>query len=214
MVRWICSGVCVLLVLGGAWVHGMATHRWAAPAEADGRMETVHGYSVRLADYIGTAIPSELPVRERSQVTCKQYLSPTNLPPVAVSITSGPAGAVSTHTPDVCYPGSGYKTVRGPRAETITLPDGTTASYFVSDFEKRTQSSYERQRVRWAWSTGSGWLAPTQPRLAFVLERDLYKLYVVTAHSQPLGEKADADSPAIAEFVQATLLQYSGLLKK
>ena len=112
---------CIALVVGGAVVHGAATHRWGALAPDPARSEAAHTHAVQLADYAGTVVPSSLPVKENSRVTCRQYLSPTGHQPVTVSLTSGPAGAVSTHTPDVCYPGSGFVMAKAPKKETIDL---------------------------------------------------------------------------------------------
>ena len=107
-----------------------------------------------------------------------------------VTIISGIPGSVSTHTPDVCYVGSGYKCLRGPRKETIDLPGGGTAEVYVADFEKKTATKADRVRVRWAWSTDGTWIAPDNPRWQFAKQLNavpvLYKLYVAT----PLPEAA------------------------
>src|SRR4051812_15417098 len=90
---------CVLVIITGAVVHGAATHRWSALSPDPGRAEALHAHTIPLADYTAKDFPSELPVNEHSRVTCRQYTSSSGRTPVTVSITSGPAGAVSTHTP-------------------------------------------------------------------------------------------------------------------
>jgi hypothetical protein len=214
MLRWIATGLCVLVVVGAAVVHGASTHRWSMLNPSPARAEAMHAHTIAHGDYTSVDVPSEMPVWERSIVTCRNYTSPSGLPPIAVSMTSGPAGAVSTHTPDVCYPGSGYKTVKAPRKETIELADGTKATYLVADFERRTSSSYVRQRVRWAWSTGAAWDAPANPRFAYLQQTELFKLYIVTAHATELSDRPDNDSPAVKEFVTATFNQYGTIVKK
>ena len=210
MFRTISYSVCGLLVVTGAVVHGAATHRWSMLNPNPARAGAAHGHVIHLADYRSKDIPSELPVKERSSVTCRQYTSPSGLPCTVVSITSGPPGAVSTHTPDVCYPGSGFKTVREPKLETIALPNGGEASYMVADFEKRTATSVERQRVRWSWSTDGKWTIPSRPRFAFLREPELFKLYIVTG--LPTDDRVDQDSPAVKSFVSTAFEQYSGQL--
>lgn len=212
MTRIICWVGCAALVIGGAVVHGAATHRWGALAPDPARSEKAHTHAVQFADYTGADFPSSLPVKERSRVTCRQYTSPSGRQPVTVSITSGPAGAVSTHTPDVCYPGSGFKMVKAPKKETIDLPGGGTATYLVAEFEKKTATTYERHRTRWSWNTGSGWTVPDMPRLAFLNAPELYKVYVVTAVPFADAEKGEPDSPAVKQFVAAAFGQYAGLL--
>lgn len=202
---------CVALVVAGAVVHGAATHRWGALAPDPARAEAAHALSVSLADYTAADVPSSLPVKENSRVTCRQYTA-SNRPLVVVSVTSGPAGAVSTHTPDVCYPSSGYTTAKAPRKETIDLPGGGTATYLVAEFEKKTATTFDRQRIRWGWSTDGTWTVPDHPRFAYLNSPELYKLYVVTAVAPEDADKADGDSPAVRQFVAAAFAQYGGVL--
>ncbi len=199
--------LCAGLLIGSAVLHGSATHRWSLLSPDPAIAKAVHEQVVQLADYKSNDIPSELPVKERSIVTCRQYLSPTGLPPFVVSVTSGPPGAVSTHTPDVCYPGSGYRTVAEPRQETIDLPNGGKATYIVADYEKKSATSYERQRIRWCWSTGGTWVVPERPRFAFLNQPELYKIYVVTAIGQDMADQVVEDSPAVKTAVAAAFEQ-------
>ena len=54
-----------------------------------------------------------MPLKERSIATRRRYTSPARNYLAMTSIISGIPGAVSTHTPDVCYRGSGYRTAPG-----------------------------------------------------------------------------------------------------
>lgn len=211
MIRTACWVGCTLLVITGAIVHGAATHRWSVISPDPAKAEAAHALNVSLADYTAADVPSSLPVKENSRVTCRQYTAP-NRPLVVVSVTSGPAGAVSTHTPDVCYPSSGYQTVRPPKKETVELPGGGTATYLVAEFEKKTATTFDRQRIRWAWTTDGTWAAPDNPRVAFLTSRELYKLYVVTSVPPEAADKNEGDSPAVKQFVAAAFAQYAALL--
>lgn len=180
-------GLCGALVLVGAVVHAGTTHRWSAVRPNPERAAAVHSLVLNLGERDILEVPSEMPVKERSTCTCRQYRSTTGGTPVVVSITSGPAGAVATHTPDVCYPAGGYKTVKPPKKETLDLPGGGTATVLVAEFEKANESGVpDRQKIRWAWTTDGKWDVPNNPRFAFVpwfaspQGTELYKLYVVT----------------------------------
>ncbi len=202
-------GICTILVAAGAVVHGAATHRWSALAPAPGQAEKMHETVVRLGDYAPEDVPSEIPIKEKSRVTCRRYFSPSTGVTAVISIITGPPGAVSTHTPDVCYPGSGYKTVSGPTRETIDLPGGGTVRYYVADFEKKTATSAERHRVRWGWAPSGGTFdAPDQARFVFLRESELYKLYVVTALPPSESSERIPDDPAVTAFVAAAFAQY------
>jgi hypothetical protein len=205
MIRNLFYIVCGLLVVTAAVVHGSSTHRWSMLNPNPARASAAHEHAVTLADYTSKDIPSELPVKERSSVTCRQYTSPSGLPSFLVSITSGPPGAVSTHTPDVCYVGSGYKMLKQPKLETVELPGGKQATYLVADLEKRSNTTVDRQRVRWSWSTGSSWEIPERPRFAFLREPELFKIYIVTVLAD---EAPEVDSPDVKSFVSVAFAQY------
>jgi len=197
--------LCLLLLLVGAAVHGAATRRWDAVAPAELKADRMHAFTVRVGDYESTPMESDLPVKERSLFTSQRYDSATTGQTLVISLTSGIPGAVSTHTPDVCYVGSGYKLVRGPVRKTIDLPDGGSARYFVADVEKTSATGVDRQRVRWAWSADGTWDAPDHPRLTYIRTGELFKLYVVNR----LPENAPAeDSVAVAAFTAAAFAQY------
>lgn len=219
--------VCAMLLAAGAVVHGAITHRWGNPTPSGSRAMDLHALILDMPGYTVEEIPSEVEVKEKSQVTCRRYVSESEGCGGVVSIITGPPGAVSTHTPDVCYPSSGYATVIPPRRETIELPGGATVTCYVAEFQKKTATRTERQRVRWAWAIpgGHGWNAPDRPRLDYLREPELYKLYIVTSVPSKQSKRdatADSDSlsrpemepdtPAARAFVLAALSQYTGRL--
>jgi hypothetical protein len=130
-----------------------------------------------------------MPTNERSIATSRRYQSVSTSQSGVVTIISGIPGSVSTHTPDVCYPGSGYRTSRAVRKDSVTLPGGRAATFYVADFEKTTATGTEAVRCRWAWTADGTWHAPDYPRLFFARSQVrlpvLYKLYVV----HPLGDE-------------------------
>lgn len=204
--------ICGGLVVGGALVHATTTHRWTAIRPDTTRADAAHALVLDLGERTVTEVPSELPVKERSTCTTRQY-APAVGSPLAVSITSGPPGAVSTHTPDVCYPAGGYKSVKAPKRDTIDLPGGGTATVLVAEFEKTTASGQtDRHRVRWAWTTDGRWGVPGNPRFAYVRSAELFKLYVVTP--VPPGAADAPDTPAVRAAVAAAFGQYAAVLSR
>lgn len=204
-----------LLVGLGALVHGSGVRRWDSLTPTPTITKALHDFAVRSGDYDSEIVPSDIEIKEKSLVTCRRYVSQSKNVGAMISFTSGPPGAVATHTPDVCYIGSGYRFLTPPKRETLELPGGPTVSYYVADFEKKTATSVDRQRVRWAWAVPGGvWQAPDRPRFAYIQESELYKLYVVTPLPELLeGEEASresaTDSPAVREFVETAFSSYS-----
>jgi hypothetical protein len=202
------------LIAGAALVHGAVTQRWSVFAPDSARTERLHALEVRFEDWQPTEVPIEMPTNERSIATARRYQSALGSHSAVVTIISGIPGSVSTHTPDVCYVGSGYKCLRGPKKETLELPGGTTATCYAADFEKKTATKAERVRIRWAWSTDGTWIAPDNPRWQFAKQLNavpvLYKLYVATPLPEVDGDDRlhEDDAPTRA-FVVAAWTQYS-----
>ena len=205
--KYLPMSLCLGLIAVSAIVHGATTHRWGSLAESDPRVATLHKEPIQLDDYEFETIPSEMPLMEKSIATCRSYVSISRNQRVTVSVISGPAGAVSTHTPDVCYPSSGYAMVRDIKRESIELPDGSTANYYVAEFEKKTTTSVDRQRVRWAWMHEGQWQAPDRPRFAYMHVPELAKIYIVT--SEPEENSLPEDSTIVHQFVTTAFTQYA-----
>ncbi|MBN9118711.1 MAG: hypothetical protein J0I06_06065 [Planctomycetes bacterium] len=199
------------LVVCGALVNGAVTQRWTVfepNAELTARL---HATAVRFEDWQPSEVPTDMPLNERSTATSRRYLAPSGRVAV-VSFISGIPGSVATHTPDVCYPGSGYKVVRGMRKENFALPDGRACVAYVADFEKKTQTKADRVRVRWAWTTDGAWIAPERPRWQFAGQFRtpvLYKVYVATPLPETDADESPEDDAATKAFVAATWAQYS-----
>jgi hypothetical protein len=200
------------LIAAGAVVHGAVTQRWQTFTPDPTVTNRLHALEVRFGDWQPSKpLETDLPLNERSVGTAREYRSDTARKSAVVTIISGIPGSVSTHTPDVCYPGSGYKTLRGPKKETADLPGGQTATVYVADFEKKSATKQDRVRVRWAWSTDGTWIAPDNPRWQFARQLTavpvLYKVYVATP--LPDDDAQTDDDPATRAFVAQVWAQYS-----
>jgi hypothetical protein len=99
-----------------------------------------------------------------------------------------------------------------PKRVTLSLPKGGAVNYFVADFEKKKETSVERLRVRWSWSTDGTWVAPDYARFAFMKSSELYKLYIVTHTPEHDGKPCD-DPPTIKDFLLAAFRDYAQAFK-
>lgn len=203
------------LVVCGALVHGSVTQRWNIIAPGAEQTDRLHAMEVRFENWQPEKVDTEMPVNERSIATSRRYTTADGHTTV-ISFISGIPGSVATHTPDVCYPGSGYKTLRGPRKETFDLPSGP-ATVYVADFEKKTQTRVDRVRVRWAWTTAGTWVAPDNPRWQFASQLrapTIYKVYVATPLADADGDAAPEDDAPTKAFILAAWAQYSAAFGK
>ena len=206
------------LIAAAAVVHGAITQRWSVFAPDPARTERLHALEVRYGDWQPTPVETEMPTNERSTATARRYVSTSGGQSAVVTIISGIPGSVSTHTPDVCYVGSGYRCLRGPKKETLDLPGGVTATFYVADFEKKNATKVDRVRIRWAWSTDGTWIAPDSPRWQFAKQLNsvpvLFKLYVATPLPDVEDDRAPEDDAATAAFVAAAWAQFGAAFGK
>lgn len=208
----ITSVIALLLVGTGALVHGATTHRWSLLSSTTKQMDLLHSHVVQLEDYQAEEVPNDMPLKEKSIATSRRYFSPSRNSTAVISVITGTPGSVATHTPDVCYPGSGYKTLKAPVRESLSVPGIGKVSYYVAEFEKKTATRTDRHRVRWSWSTDGVWEAPERPRFSYLRVVDLAKIYIVTSLGDGESEKSVEDTVAIRQFVSSAFVQYSELL--
>ena len=186
----------LLFALGGA-VHGMFTHRWSETA-----LETAGDDLLsKVAEPVGEWKPGQFfpinanDVPKKTETVSRQFAHEKTGRTLVVSLTSGVPGIVAAHTPDVCYLGSGYKLKSAVTRDSVPLPGGGAAAFYVADFQKTTATGAETVRVRWAWSAGGTWDAPDYPRLFYARRQlrlpVLYKLYVVNTVDETDLTKAD-----------------------
>lgn len=202
------------LLAAGALGHGAVVQRWTVFAPDPALTERLHAWEVRHGDWVPTVVPVDLPTHERSRATARRYVSSAGGRSAVVTLISGIPGSVATHTPDVCYVSSGYRTLRGPLKQTLELSDGRTATIYTADFEKKTASKHDRVRVRWAWTADGQWVAPDRPRWHFARRLGdvpvLYKLYVTTPLPAFDAEaRSPEDDPPTADFVRAAFAQFA-----
>jgi hypothetical protein len=204
--------ICAVLIVAGATLHGNSTHRWELIVAENKNFESLHSDLLKLPGFSSREIPSDMPIKEKSKVTCREYFSGHTNNSTVVSVTTGIPGAVATHTPDVCYVSSGYKMVKPMKRESVQLADGSNATFYVSIFEKKRATGIERQKVRWAWTADGKWEAPDSPRFRYMQKSNLAKIYIVTSEFDKSTE--DNDSLLVQQLTKSIFEQYSATLKQ
>ncbi|MBV8309680.1 MAG: exosortase-associated EpsI family protein, partial [Planctomycetaceae bacterium] len=97
------------LIVGSGLIHGTWTNRWrTAPALAElaARLDSV---PTVLGDWTATAQaipPRQMAIAGAVGQISRVYTNPTKGLTVSVLLLCGLPGNISTHTPDVCYPGA------------------------------------------------------------------------------------------------------------
>jgi hypothetical protein len=181
MKNLVCTLVALVLIVGTGLVHGGWTNRWRpAPALAElaARLDSVPMVLGEWTATSGAISPGELAMAGAVGHLARQYTNPTKGLTVSVLLLSGLPGNISTHTPDVCYPGAGY-TLGESEKFVQQYGDPERTAEFQTAVASRTGTKPSTLRLYWAWHATSGWSAPGNARWAFAAEPMLSKLYVV-----------------------------------
>lgn len=193
---------CVILV-GTGVVHGIWTERWSEQADLSDGAARMEQLPTIIGAWHGTEVEMEKdPNSGLAGLMARRYVHATSGKSVTVLLGCGRPGPVCTHTPDVCYAGSGFE-VEKPRRYRLT---STTAEappeFWTARFVRERSASKTYLRIFWSWHGSEGWKVADNPRLSFAGERALYKLYLIRELMQ-LDEPVDAD--ACVEFMRELL---------
>jgi hypothetical protein len=203
----------LIILAGTGWVHGRWTNRWRPTPE----LAKIAGQLQSLPETIGDwrlELTREIPPRELAMTgavgnVSRVYTNNAKGQSVSILVLTGLPGDISTHTPDVCYPGAGY--VLGA-AEDYTRSYGDHKAGFRTATASKGGASPSFLRIFWAWRGSKGWSAPESARWAFAAEPLLTKLYVVRdtrgAISDPREDPCnDFIPPLLAELDRILTLQ-------
>lgn len=108
---------------------------------------------------------------------------------LTVLVIFGPSEAVYGHTPQVCYPSTGY--VEAEAAALRAVPPG--AAFRSAVFSRDSGGAVERQEVHHAFRHEGGW-SPEANRRRFNKVPDMFKVQV--ARRVAPGERRDRDNPS------------------
>lgn len=202
---WLVLGVGMTLVSG--LLHGHMTQRWgqdslllAAAAHLQQFPIEVPGW--RLQDTM------ELPPEALEMLQCPAYLQRLYVheatgQAVNLAVLVGPAGPMSVHTPEICYPSRDYAILQARERVNVPVGDGQTDQFWALTLGSPGVHG-GRVRVYYGWHAGAGWQAPEQPRFSLAGRPFLYKLQL--AATLPREDTAARDP--CAEFLDSFLPQF------
>lgn len=205
MISILRNSVALILLIGAGLVHGAWTNRWN-PSPAIAALGTrIDSIPMAFGGWKGVSF--EIPSREIRMAGATSYLARryTNAElgaSISVLIVSGLPGDVSSHTPDVCYPGAGF-TLNSPKPVEVQYGPERRKGSFRTALATRGGTNPSALQLFWAWNSSRGWSAPDDPRWSFVSVPALSKLYVVRESSSAAPPEGD---PAV-QFLEAFLTQ-------
>lgn len=111
---------------------------------------------------------------------------------------------ICRHTPNICYPSSGFRQEGRQIRHQVALDGTEPGQFFTGKFIKDDAYGRHAERVFWAWNhpESDKWEAPSDPRQHYGLSRALYKMYFT---SNVLANEDTAVDNVSAEFAALML---------
>lgn len=181
---------------------------WGEPgAEAAVLGERFAQVPKEIGDWVGEDMPVDEEVRNTAgavNYVSRRYKNEKTGRTVRLWLIVGHFRDIIRHTPNACYPASGFRQEGMQIKQHFDLPGGKTATFFTAKFTKEDPFGRYLERVFWAWNHPklNKWDAPDNPRFDYGLAKALYKLYF--SSDVRTDENAADDSPA-ADFAELML---------
>jgi hypothetical protein len=191
------------LLVSTAVAHGVVTARWKGGSNSAAVDPEILAKMVpaKMGAWVGSEDNTDIDDPGLKNLT-RRYTHVRIGRSFLVSLTKGHPGLTAVHTPEYCYRGSGYDQIGPVEKRTAVVKDGAPATFFTTQFGKKTAAGPEQLRIFWAWSAGQGWAAPDWPRVHYLGQRSLFKLYVV-GPGQP--DCSPGKDPALDDFLSTLL---------
>jgi hypothetical protein len=197
----IVTSACVVLIASGV-VHGVWTDRWSEQADLAEAAALLERLPNTIGAWHGSPVEMEQdPNSPLAGMIARRFVHATSGKAVTILLACGRAGAVCTHTPEVCYAGSGYE-VEKPKRFALSAQGASTPEFWTARFVKERAAGKSHLRIFWSWHAADSWQIAEHPRVRFAGEKVLHKLYVLRELTQP-DEPLEGD--ACIEFMNDLL---------
>ena len=164
-----------------------------------------------IGDWHGTDLSVEDQVKKTAGArgyVSRSYRNKITGQEVTIWLIVGHSKDVVRHTPDVCYPSSGFQTMSPENArQTFVFEGQPQADFYTNKFLKEDETGRQLVRVFWSWFKPSAdgnvtWKAPEIVRWQFGNAPSLFKLYFTSRMSD---YKETTDGSPCMKFAEVFL---------
>jgi uncharacterized protein DUF3485 len=226
MVRYLPIFLGIVLIVGLTIPQINMTDRLSGTnVSAEQRAELLNKVPAKIGDWIGEDKETDEKVRETAGAigaVSRTYRNSRTGEVVDLWLIVGHARDVSAHTPDICYPASGFS-AKATENSLYPIPftegTATTMPFWTNTFLKEDITGQRLVRVFWSWHNPDtqstegrvAWSASKNPRLEFGNARALYKMYFTSVMKDP---KETAESSAAVRFARDFLPEVNKALEE
>jgi hypothetical protein len=204
MLRYTPFVVAFFIVTGAGLLHGLWSDRWQASDAPEAAAERLRALPLVIGDWEGSASELDAVHAQRAEIrgsVQRLYVHRATKQEIMVVLLCGRPGPIAAHSPEVCYPGSGFKQEAARKQhQVVPSADAVPMPLWQATFVKESFPVREQLRVYWGWNPGTTWQIAEEPRLAFARFPMLCKIYVI--HRSLAGDGAADPCP---EFLKQLL---------
>ncbi len=183
--------------------------RWSEPGvEAKELSERFAMVPLNIGEWEGEDLPVDEVVRKTAGAigyVSRRYTNVNSGKNVVLWLIVGHSRDITRHTPNICYPSSGFRQAGSQVRHLIKLNNGTEANFYTAKFHKEDAFSRNTERVFWTFNhpDANQWEAPEEgARWRYGLARALYKLYFT---SEVRADEEVIDHNVATEFAELML---------
>jgi hypothetical protein len=196
--------VLAITVTSGA-IAGVLGNRWGEPADlalAGRRIDQIpKSFGDWELDFAGPLEDDVVEVLQCVGHTHRRYRNRRTGESVGLFVIVGPPGPTSVHTPEICYSSQDYQMVEKPTRFTVSDVQSGDEAFWSMRFRSNSLDGHALH-VAYAWNSGQGWQAPTQPRFTFGGAPLLYKLQLsASAINKPGAEPLNSCEAFLQQFL-------------
>ncbi|MFV2066533.1 MAG: exosortase-associated EpsI family protein [Pirellulales bacterium] len=207
MFRYVPIALAFVLIVSLGIVQGVWSDRWtdmavgaAASVERMQYVPTEVGNWKMVDDTTDDANPRTLKAAGAVGHLSRTYKNTKTGQTVSLYLVCGHSRKIGGHTPDKCYPASGFKGIN--QQMRFPLPCGdTTFDFHTKSFRKESIVGTQMLRIFWAWAVDPEWKTPPSPTRAFAGVRGLYKMYLISQETR----KGEPDESPCVDFAKVFL---------
>jgi exosortase len=178
--------VAVSILIATGAVTGRWTHRWMISDELNSAVVRLDSVPLTFGDWVAhdeRVDPRSLAAADLEGGVMRRYQNRRNGRKIHVMLVCGRPGPVAVHTPDICYPATGYQMAQTEPSKVVLggpRPDPSESQFLVARFTRDRSLNCEGLQVYWSWNASGKWTVPRSPRVEFAGQPFLYKVYVVS----------------------------------
>lgn len=180
---WLQVGLAVVLLGVSAGARAWQSHR-VDEVLREGRVAPfpLKSLPYTIANWDGVDIkvdPEIVRITGATDIVSRTYSNKTTGQRVTLLFLFGPSTGVANHSPEICYPSTGFRLLNGPEFKSVTAEEKKgTWPFFASAYSRGEGGSADTREVFWTWRYDGRWTPTLLAAKGFERIPGMFKVHV------------------------------------